>query len=181
MFWHKKSCLITFTSVRKCNEYDEPFDSRRISNIRTACKKVSVRRKEQSHKNFTGRSSVSAEHSMLVYWLVTKGDDAPPTSAGTSEYGIESTPSVWTAVTEGAGKLIFIYLCFLCTNLSVAQTFRCITPLCCKQFGRGWGMSKHNCLLSYLLCWRHISATVGHLQVKQSRYRSGAARRVPAS
>ena len=32
--------------------------------------------------------------------------------------------------------------------------------------GRGWGTSKHNCLVSYLLCWRrHISATVGHLQV----------------
>ena len=40
------------------------------------------------------------------------------------------------------------------------------SPLCCKQLGRGWGTSKHNCLVSYLLCWRrHFSATVGHLQV----------------
>jgi hypothetical protein len=32
--------------------------------------------------------------------------------------------------------------------------------------GRGWGASKHNCLVSYLLWWRwHVSATVGHLQV----------------
>ena len=32
--------------------------------------------------------------------------------------------------------------------------------------GRGWGTSKHNCLVSYLLGWRrHVSATVGQLQV----------------
>jgi len=32
--------------------------------------------------------------------------------------------------------------------------------------GRGWGTSKHNCPVSYLLWWRrHVSATVGHLQV----------------
>ena len=32
--------------------------------------------------------------------------------------------------------------------------------------GRGWGTSKHNCLVSYLLCWRrHVSTTVRHLQV----------------
>ena len=31
---------------------------------------------------------------------------------------------------------------------------------------RGWGTSKHNCLLSYLLRWRrHFSATVDHLKV----------------
>jgi len=38
------------------------------------------------------------------------------------------------------------------------------SPLCYKQLGRGWGTSKHNCLVSYLLCW-HVSATVRHLQV----------------
>jgi len=33
------------------------------------------------------------------------------------------------------------------------------------ELGRWWGTSKHNCLVSYLLCWqRHVSATVGHLQ-----------------
>jgi len=32
--------------------------------------------------------------------------------------------------------------------------------------GSGCGTSKHNCLVSYLLCWRrHVSAIVGHLQV----------------
>jgi hypothetical protein len=36
--------------------------------------------------------------------------------------------------------------------------------------GRGWGRSKHNCLVSYLLCWRHVSATVGHLQVTKKMY-----------
>ena len=40
------------------------------------------------------------------------------------------------------------------------------SPLCYKQLGRGCGTSQHNCLVSYLLCWRrHVSATVGHLQV----------------
>jgi len=39
------------------------------------------------------------------------------------------------------------------------------SPLCYKQLGRGLGMSKHNCLVSYLLCWRRVSATVGHVQV----------------
>ena len=40
------------------------------------------------------------------------------------------------------------------------------SPLRYKQLGRGWGTSKHNCLVSYLLCWRrHVSANVGHLQV----------------
>ena len=35
-----------------------------------------------------------------------------------------------------------------------------------SQLGRGCGTSKHSCLVSYLLCWlRHVSATVGHLQV----------------
>jgi len=34
------------------------------------------------------------------------------------------------------------------------------------QLGREWGRSEHNCLVSYLLCWRrHVSAAVGHLQV----------------
>jgi len=27
-----------------------------------------------------------------------------------------------------------------------------LSPLCYKQLGRGWGTSKHNCLVSYLLC-----------------------------
>ena len=32
--------------------------------------------------------------------------------------------------------------------------------------GWGWGTSKHNCLVSHLLClWRHVSAIVGHLQI----------------
>jgi len=39
------------------------------------------------------------------------------------------------------------------------------SPLCYKQLGRGRGTSKHNCIVSYLLCWRHVSANVGHLQV----------------
>jgi len=40
------------------------------------------------------------------------------------------------------------------------------SPLCYKQLWRGRGTSKHNCLVSYLLCWRrHVSATVGHLHV----------------
>ena len=34
-----------------------------------------------------------------------------------------------------------------------------------RPLGRRWDKSKHNCLVSYLLCWRHVSATVGHLQV----------------
>ena len=38
--------------------------------------------------------------------------------------------------------------------------------LCYEQLWRGWSTSKHNRLVSYLLCWRrHVSATVGHLQV----------------
>jgi len=46
------------------------------------------------------------------------------------------------------------------------ETFGASTPLCYKQLGRGWVTSKHNCLVSYLLCWRrHVSANVGHLQV----------------
>ena len=50
--------------------------------------------------------------------------------------------------------------------MSVEIISRCINPLCYKQLGRGWGTSKHNCLVSYLLCCRrHVSATVGHLQV----------------
>jgi len=28
------------------------------------------------------------------------------------------------------------------------------SPLCYKQVGRGWGTSKPNCRVSYLLCWR---------------------------
>ena len=39
------------------------------------------------------------------------------------------------------------------------------SPLCYKQLGRGWGTSKHNCFVSYLLWWRYVSATVDHLQV----------------
>ena len=31
-----------------------------------------------------------------------------------------------------------------------------------SQLGRGWGTSKHNCLLSYLLCWRHVSTKKSH-------------------
>jgi len=39
------------------------------------------------------------------------------------------------------------------------------SPLCYKQLGRGCGTSKHNCLVSYLLCLRrYVSTTVGHLQ-----------------
>jgi len=35
-----------------------------------------------------------------------------------------------------------------------------------QRLGRGWGMSKHNWLVPCLLRWRrHVSATVGHLQV----------------
>ena len=49
---------------------------------------------------------------------------------------------------------------------SIAISLGASTPLCYKQLGRGWGTSKHNCLVSYLLCWRrHVSSTVGHLQV----------------
>jgi len=37
-----------------------------------------------------------------------------------------------------------------------------------KQLGREWDTSKHNYLVSYLLCWRrHVSATVGHFQVTE--------------
>ena len=40
------------------------------------------------------------------------------------------------------------------------------SPPCCRQSGRGLDKSEHNCLVSHLLCWRrHVSATVGHLQV----------------
>ena len=40
------------------------------------------------------------------------------------------------------------------------------STLCYKQLGKRWGTSKHNCLVSYLLGRRrHVSATVGHLQV----------------
>ena len=59
----------------------------------------------------------------------------------------------------------------LCCNnssllLSAIKSLGTSSSLCYKQLGRGWGMSKHNCLVSYLLCWRqHVSATVGHLQV----------------
>ena len=44
------------------------------------------------------------------------------------------------------------------------EPFGATSPLCYKQLGRGWGTSKHNCLVSYLLCWRHVSATVVRLQ-----------------
>ena len=55
-----------------------------------------------------------------------------------------------------------------CENLK-----SCSHPLLCRRFctrineirERGGVTSKHSCLVSYLLCWRHVSATVGHLQV----------------
>jgi hypothetical protein len=62
-----KGWFITFIWVYKCTEYDEILDSRRVSNFQTTSKKVSVGHKEQSHKKFTGRSFVSAEHPLLVY------------------------------------------------------------------------------------------------------------------
>ena len=41
-----------------------------------------------------------------------------------------------------------------------------IIIITCLFLGRGWGTSKHNYLVSCLLCWRrHVSTTVGHLQV----------------
>jgi len=56
--------------------------------------------------------------------------------------------------------LVFAFDIFNCFSLGASS------PLCYKQLGRGWGTSKHNCLVSYLLCWRrHVSATVGHLKV----------------
>jgi len=32
--------------------------------------------------------------------------------------------------------------------------------LCYAQLRTGWVTSKHNCLVSYLLCWWHVSVTV---------------------
>jgi len=38
------------------------------------------------------------------------------------------------------------------------------SPLCYKQLGRGWGTSKHNCLVSYLLVhnikWKTIQCMI---------------------
>jgi len=48
------------------------------------------------------------------------------------------------------------------SNLSLGAS----SPLCYKYIRKGVGYVKHSCLVSYLLrCWRHVSATVGHLQV----------------
>jgi len=54
---------------------------------------------------------------------------------------------------------VFSVRCCLCESLDASFL------LCYKQLGKGWDTSKHNCLVSYLLCWRHVSATVDHLQV----------------
>ena len=56
--------------------------------------------------------------------------------------------------------LLWVEDCQLCFRFLGASS-----SLWYKQLGRGWGTSKHNCLVSYLLCWRHVSTTVGHLQV----------------
>ena len=62
--------------------------------------------------------------------------------------------------TRSASSL-FLYVIFGGVNLFADQHY-----LTLRTVGRGWGTSKHNCLVSYLLCWRrHVSATVGHLQV----------------
>jgi len=45
----------------------------------------------------------------------------------------------------------------------------CIIPVVFYAIRMGFGTSKHSCLVSYLLCWRrHVSATVGHLQVTEN-------------
>jgi len=54
-------------------------------------------------------------------------------------------------------KRVFTENCFM---------FKCIIPVVFLSIRKGWGTSKHNCLVSYLLCWRrYVSATVGHPQV----------------
>ena len=55
---------------------------------------------------------------------------------------------------------IYIYI-----YIYMSKYLHVSSPLCYKQLGRGWGTSKHNCLVSYLLCWRRrVSAAVDHLQ-----------------
>jgi len=44
------------------------------------------------------------------------------------------------------------------------QSLGASSPLCYK-YRKGVGTSKRKYLVSYLLCWRYVSATVGHLQV----------------
>jgi len=51
-------------------------------------------------------------------------------------------------------------------SLFFFSVFVCAADEHLKNLVRGCGTSKHNCLVSYLLCWRrHVSATVGHLKV----------------
>ena len=70
--------------------------------------------------------------------------------------------SIWLVLVKEAQLSLFLHRRTNCACQSLAAT----SPLCYKQLGKGWCVtSKHNCLLSYLLCWRrHVRATVGHLQ-----------------
>ena len=44
-------------------------------------------------------------------------------------------------------KDIILFMCTYKLSLHLGAS----SPLCYKQLGTGWGTSKHNCLVSYLL------------------------------
>ena len=45
------------------------------------------------------------------------------------------------------------------------------SPLCSTHLGRGWVRQNTTVFVSYLLRWRHVSATVGHPQVTKCTMR----------